>query len=60
MSGLPDLELFALPGMRAALASRDIGTVYRLLMRAGVVQRVIAQATGQSRARSARSSRVAR
>ncbi|HSL09681.1 MAG TPA: helix-turn-helix domain-containing protein [Pseudonocardiaceae bacterium] len=48
MSGLPDLELFALSGMRAALASRDIGTVYRLLMRAGVVQRVIAQATGQS------------
>ncbi len=49
MSGLPDLELFALSGMRAALANRDIGTVYRLLMQAGVVQRVIAQVTGQSR-----------
>lgn len=48
MSGLPDLELLALLGMRAALANRDIGTVYRLLMQAGVVQRVIAQATGQS------------
>lgn len=48
MSGLPDLELFALPGMRAALVNRDIGTVYRILMQAGVVQRVIAQATGQS------------
>ncbi len=34
--------------MRAALVHRDIGTVYRLLMRAGVVQRVIAQVTGQS------------
>ncbi|MGH4008747.1 MAG: helix-turn-helix domain-containing protein [Pseudonocardiaceae bacterium] len=34
--------------MRAALASRDISTVYRLLMQAGVAQRVIARATGQS------------
>lgn len=48
MSGLPDPELFASPGMRAALASRDISTVYRLLAQAGVTQRAIAQATGQS------------
>lgn len=37
------LSCFALPGMRAALASRDISTVYRLLMQAGVAQRVIAR-----------------
>jgi transcriptional regulator with XRE-family HTH domain len=48
MSGLPDPELFASPGMRAGLASRDISTVYRLLAQAGVTQRAIAQATGQS------------
>src|SRR5262245_16170176 len=48
MSGLSDLELFAAPGMRAALASRDISTVYRLLAQAGVTQRALAQATGQS------------
>lgn len=34
--------------MRAALASRDIAAVYRLLAHAGVTQRVIAQATGQA------------
>ncbi len=34
--------------MRAALATRDITAVYRLLMQAGVAQRVIAAATGQS------------
>jgi transcriptional regulator with XRE-family HTH domain len=34
--------------MRAALASRDISTVYRLLSQAGMTQRVIAEATGQS------------
>lgn len=48
MSELSDLELFTSPGMRTALASRDISTVYRLLMQAGVAQRMIAQATGQS------------
>jgi transcriptional regulator with XRE-family HTH domain len=48
MSGLPETELFASPNMRAALARRDISTVYRLLTQAGVAQRVIAQATGQS------------
>jgi len=34
--------------MRAALAARDIGTVYRLLGRLGVSQRRIAQLAGQS------------
>jgi transcriptional regulator with XRE-family HTH domain len=43
-----DLELFAAPGMRTALASRDISAVYRILAQAGVTQRAIAQATGQS------------
>jgi transcriptional regulator with XRE-family HTH domain len=35
-------------GVRAALAARDIGTLYRLLGRLGVTQREIAQLTGQS------------
>src|SRR5215216_6583622 len=34
--------------MRAALAARDISTVYRLLRRVGVSQRQIAAMTGQS------------
>lgn len=34
--------------MRAALASRDICTVYRLLTQAGMSQRAITQAAGQS------------
>ena len=34
--------------IRAALAARDVGTVYRLLGRQGVSQRQIAQLTGQS------------
>ncbi len=34
--------------MRAALASRDVTAVYRLLTQVGVTQRVIAAATGQS------------
>jgi transcriptional regulator with XRE-family HTH domain len=34
--------------MRAALARRDISTVYRLLSRVGMTQRVIAEAMGQS------------
>lgn len=48
---MPDLlgpDLLAAPAMRAALASRDISTVYRLLSRAGITQRIIAEATGQS------------
>lgn len=36
------------PEMRAALAARDISTVYRLLRRVGVSQRQIAAMTGQS------------
>ncbi len=42
------LDVLALPGMRAALASHDICTVYRLLNSAGVQQRRIAELTGQS------------
>lgn len=42
----PDL-LESMP-MRAALASRDVTAVYRLLTRAGVAQRTIALAAGQS------------
>ena len=34
--------------MRAALAARDISTVYRLLRRVGVSQRQIAALTGQA------------
>ena len=36
------------PDMRAALAARDVGTVYRLLRQVGVSQRQIAALTGQS------------
>lgn len=36
------------PEMRAALATRDIATVFRLLQRAGISQRRIAALTGQS------------
>ncbi|MGH3828558.1 MAG: helix-turn-helix domain-containing protein [Pseudonocardiaceae bacterium] len=43
-----DPEFFTSDAMRAALAARDIGTVYRLLGRQGVSQRQIAQLTGQS------------
>jgi len=43
-----DPEFFKGDEMRAALAARDIGTVYRLLRRVGVSQRQIAQRTGQS------------
>ncbi|MGH3430792.1 MAG: helix-turn-helix domain-containing protein, partial [Mycobacteriales bacterium] len=43
-----DPEFFAGDEMRAALAARDIGTVYRLLGRLGVRQRRIADLTGQS------------
>jgi transcriptional regulator with XRE-family HTH domain len=48
VSDLPDPELFTTPVMRAALASRDISTVYQLLSQVGMTQRMIAQATGQS------------
>jgi transcriptional regulator with XRE-family HTH domain len=43
-----DPEFFDGEEMRAALAARDIGTVYRLLRRQGLSQRRIAQWTGQS------------
>ncbi|MDQ3762661.1 MAG: helix-turn-helix domain-containing protein [Actinomycetota bacterium] len=43
-----DPELLDRDDMRAALAARDIGGVYRLLWQAGVTQRQIAQLTGQS------------
>jgi len=41
-------ETWRQPEMRAALAARDISTVYRLLRRVGVSQRQIAAMTGQS------------
>ncbi|MGH3718845.1 MAG: helix-turn-helix domain-containing protein [Pseudonocardiaceae bacterium] len=43
-----DPTFFDSDEMRAALAARDIGTIYRLLGRLGVSQRRIAQVTGQS------------
>jgi transcriptional regulator with XRE-family HTH domain len=43
-----DPAFFEDDGVRAALAARDIGTLYRLLGRVGVSQRQIAQLTGQS------------
>jgi hypothetical protein len=43
-----DPAFFDEEAMRAALAARDVGTVYRLLRRVGVSQRRIAQVTGQS------------
>jgi transcriptional regulator with XRE-family HTH domain len=43
-----DSALFDSDEVRAALAARDVGTVYRLLWRAGVSQRRIGQLTGQS------------
>lgn len=48
MSNPPNPELFAVPQMRAALATHDISTVYRLLKQAGISQRRIAELTGQS------------
>lgn len=50
MSDSPGLnpEFFASADLRAALASRDVTTVYRLLTKAGIAQRTIAAATGQS------------
>ncbi|MGH4025645.1 MAG: helix-turn-helix domain-containing protein [Pseudonocardiaceae bacterium] len=43
-----DLVTWDEPVMRRALATRDISAVYALLVAAGVPQRVIAEATGQS------------
>jgi transcriptional regulator with XRE-family HTH domain/tetratricopeptide (TPR) repeat protein len=42
------LDGLDLDGLPAALAARDISTIYRLLQRAGVSQRQIARLTGQS------------
>ncbi|MGH3771505.1 MAG: hypothetical protein ACRDRW_08940, partial [Pseudonocardiaceae bacterium] len=41
-------EVWVDPAMRRALAHRDIGAVYRLLTKAGVSQRRIAELVGQS------------
>jgi len=43
-----DHALLDRPDVRAALAARDVGAVYRLLGKAGVTQRQIAQLTHQS------------
>ncbi|MGH3721196.1 MAG: helix-turn-helix domain-containing protein [Pseudonocardiaceae bacterium] len=43
-----DPEFFDDDEVRAALANRDIGTLFRLLQRVGVSQRQIAELTGQS------------
>ncbi|MGH3720721.1 MAG: helix-turn-helix domain-containing protein [Pseudonocardiaceae bacterium] len=43
-----DPEFFDDDEVRAALAARDIGTLFRLLQRVGVSQRQIAELTGQS------------
>ncbi|MGH3765931.1 MAG: hypothetical protein ACRDTX_12405 [Pseudonocardiaceae bacterium] len=48
MPDLSDLDMLALPGMRQALALRDVSKVYRLLVDNGVPQRTIAELTGQS------------
>ena len=45
---LLDPEFLEDDDVRAALAARDIGTLYRLLQRLGVTQREIARLTGQS------------
>jgi hypothetical protein len=42
------VEVWRQAGMRAALAARDIGTVFRLVQRFGISQRRIAAWTGQS------------
>ncbi|MEO7194475.1 MAG: helix-turn-helix transcriptional regulator [Pseudonocardiaceae bacterium] len=46
--GLLDPAFFDEDAVRAALAARDIGALYRLLRRVGVSQRRIAELTGQS------------
>lgn len=43
-----DPEMWETPRMRAALAKRDIATVYRLLRTGGVSQRRISKLTGQA------------
>jgi transcriptional regulator with XRE-family HTH domain len=46
--GLVDPAFLERDDVRAALAARDVGTIYRLLWRAGVSQHQIARLTGQS------------
>ncbi|WP_370946976.1 XRE family transcriptional regulator [Amycolatopsis sp. cg5] len=46
--GPPDPQVWEGPRMRAALAARDVGAVFRLLKAHGVSQRRIASLTGQS------------
>ncbi len=41
-------EVLGSAGAKRSLAERDVGAVYRLLVEAGVSQRAIAVATGQS------------
>ena len=48
MPDLPDSGRFQSEEMRAALADREVSTVYRLLTRAGISQRRIAELVGQS------------
>lgn len=43
-----DPQVWQQPAMLAALAVRDIGRVYKLLLAAGIPQRAIAHATGQA------------
>jgi hypothetical protein len=44
----PPAEVWQRDDIRKALARHDIGTVYRILQRHGIPQRVIAVLTGQS------------
>src|SRR5437764_8438948 len=46
--GPPDPKVWDAPDMRAALARRDFGLVYRLLQKIGYSQQRIAALTGQS------------
>jgi transcriptional regulator with XRE-family HTH domain len=48
MADLVDPALWDEPEMRAALARRDIPTVYRLINKSGITQRRIAELVGQS------------
>jgi hypothetical protein len=44
----PDPRLWQRPAMRAALAIRDVGEVYRMLQKLGFAQQQIGALTGQS------------
>jgi hypothetical protein len=47
-SRLPNHVVWTRGDMRVALANRDVASIYRLLQRYGMSQRVIASLTGQS------------